>query len=1336
MLGSPRQGGSGSSAVVGNRPRGRITLTKSTSKAYGMDTKKEKDVPAQGDGPPRARQSGNIVPVPAGSLSDDGPAVESEESSAVALVIASTSDVPSRRIVDPSVGGLPDGSALQPVVRLSRVNVSPVLGSPGTSGRSFGQQVLLCGPFGSPPGADETVSSARVSSAVVISDDEQASNPSAKRESAKVTSGRVSKPPRRRRGRPNTTGEWVGITEAMERYNAARAVELELDEIEYILDSKTLPKKTKGKQDLPSIDDLRRDLSDYSYEAIRKKSGESLLDKLSDKSFGLNGKLVHEMRMASRRLVASVVELSDRAERHELEVLKRNRGNEYLIKDIDRLRGELEIARIEIVSLRSSVSPSGRSPPHKKAKGLDDLETREIGTQMDLDEVSLDPVSAPLPVSPIIERVMADKCCSPVWSAETPVFPAPAGTPCGGESGASPLGSRDLTALEQSLLDHIEALFAQRNSLQENLGRIRREMEDTPKDSTPSALEEKLGESRTTAKTKRKRSRKKGRVSHTGDHSCPPLPPSDGVGAASLPCAGPSAASPVLGDGQWSQVTGRRARCAARTATALKDGPSAPLGHGTTSGPGKSVMGGGVAASRSARGDPSSEKKLKGRRELGLRLRPPTTAVVSVTIKPGSGLGYREIMAEARSKINLNELGIANSRIKQAVNGGVLIQIPGKDRVKLADDLANRMDEVLKGKGASIGRPSKLAELRVRGIDIFVTPDNVASAIALAGRCDKNTVRLGRIRKTASGLGTVWVRCPALAAKRVVSMGRVRLGWGFASVELLPPPPVDDKTGKNLPQQGYLGAPAADVAGTIVPGAPTSLSNEGLAEVLEAGTLDIDTGYKAIALSGEGLKDSFDLEGDTFFGDSPPTGHHQKGNVEMEVDQESSKKKRKAEVSLVVGSSSEDEIITPSNLSRRRRRGKRLVDPSPEKGSITDHIYLTADYETPHGSDYTDVESVGKAASTGNDVKGARGGAVSRVKFSTPKKGKKSAIFGSKIDFKPDLDSISPNQLLGMSATNAGLVGLECVEKAESSGDPSLLEARVRELSDELLATKKESNKERIELDKLKAENETLRKEIVGMKTELRKLDKIENENDDLWKVVKELKAELLSLKKGGATTERSGNIRGKAPGFLEGPPSSGDTSAMAVSSGIRAIGTFRDAPDTKKTTDEQIEHPRREVRKDESGAAAPVAMEWERLPQRSPRPSRLRVVTNVQLVPPRGSGSATKKRRVSNRENIEEPKEGPKPDKATDRNTFSSKGGDGKAKGSIESGAPKRRRDFKPTLSRGAETNPRRKSKGPVPPRTVAVSITSRSEGFSYKDALIKARNEISLNDLKIEST
>ncbi|KMQ91736.1 gag-like protein [Lasius niger] len=1329
----------------GNRPRGRITLAKTTFQDYGMDEKNLEDVPAQGDGPPRARQSGNIVPVPAGSSSDDGLAVGSEESPTVALTIASAGeDVTCGRTFDPGVGGLPDGSDLQPVVRLARLDVG--LGSSGTSGgsgTSSGRRTPICGSFEPQSGGDVTVAvssaekpvtvsdvvetvtvsgaagtvsvfgscessavsgmRARVPSAIVISDDESVANPSSKGAVGKVSLGRVEKPFRRRRGRPPTTGEWVGITEALERYNAARAVEMELDEVEYILDPRVLPKETKGKRDLPSIETLRKDLSDYSYEAIRKKAGESFnfIDKLSDKSSGISGKLIHELRVASRNLVASITELSDRAERQELEVLKRNRGNEYLIRDVERLRGELEIARVEIVSLRSSVSPSGRSPPHKKTKGLVDSETREVGTQMDLEEVSFGPISAPLPVSPAVGKVTVDRCCSPVWSNEESALPVIEGASRGGESGVSPSGSRDLTALEQSLLDHIEALFSQRNSLQEDIGRIRRGMEDPQKDPIPSVSNAGPNESRSATKARKRRSRKRGKGPSVGDLTGPPLPPPTGVGAAPPPCVEPLGVSPVLGDDQWSQVVGRKARRASRAMAALGGRPSALPGHGTAPGPVKGVRVERIAAPRPARVAPPSTGRLEGRGVRAPRIRPPTTAVVSVTIKPGSKLEYREIMSEARSKIDLRALGIVNSRIRQAINGGVLIQIPGKDRVKLADDLANKMEEVFEGKDVVIGRPSKLAELRVRGIDVSVTPVCVTSAIALAGGCDAKCVQVGQIRETAYGFGSVWVRCPALAARRVAAAGRVGLGWGFASVELLPPrplvcyrcllrghtrsqcgseidrsdrcyrcgtpghranscmsaprcplctdlggladhvwggseccpasesvrapgvrsskrssvpfarrigsisSPINKRSGEegagaladNLIQlpladfastTGCLGAPAAGVAGTIVPGAPTSSSNEGLAGVLEAGIpvnsatvveqvleedpspkkdsytglalktrsiddilKDVYKGYKSVVPSAGEPRDSSGQEGDTFFGDSPPTEHHLKKNAEMEVDSEASGKKRKAEASLVVGSSS-DEIIALSTSSRRRRRRNRMAVSSPSRVSVSDHIDLTAEYETPHGSDLTDAESVGGLGVSRRQASKTRGDG--KVKSSTPRKGKKPAIFGSKIDFKPDLDSISSSQLLGMSATNAGLIGLECVEvveavrarssnfqgswsgrmrvklnkindviraltqKAESSGDPALLEARVRELSDELLATKKESGNERAELDKLKAENVTLRREIAGMRSELGRLDKIERENDDLWKVVKDLKAELSSLKKGGIT--------------------------------------------------------------------------------------------------------------------------------------------------------------------------------------------------------------------------
>ncbi|KMQ91737.1 reverse transcriptase, partial [Lasius niger] len=146
--------------------------------------------------------------------------------------------------------------------------------------------------------------------------------------------------------------------------------------------------------------------------------------------------------------------------------------------------------------------------------------------------------------------------------------------------------------------------------------------------------------------------------------------------------------------------------------------------------------------------------------------------------------------------------------------------------------------------------------------------------------------------------------------------------------------------------------------------------------------------------------------------------------------------------------------------------------------------------------------------------------------------------------------------------------------------------------------------------------------------------------------------------------------------------------------------------------------------------------MEWERLPQRTPKPSKPKVVSNVQLVPPGGAGSTLKKRRISHRKSVGEPNVGPELGKAAVRNTPSGKGGGSGSRGNLESGTPNKRWGSKPSLNKGAVMGSKKKPRGPVPPRTAAVSITSRSEGFSYKDALVKARSEISLKDLNIEST
>lgn len=55
------------------------------------------------------------------------------------------------------------------------------------------------------------------------------------------------------------------------------------------------------------------------------------------------------------------------------------------------------------------------------------------------------------------------------------------------------------------------------------------------------------------------------------------------------------------------------------------------------------------------------------------------------------------------------------------------------------------------------------------------------------GGCAKEKIRIGYIRYTPSEQGSVWMKCPALVANRVVGAGIIRVGWGCAIIEPLRP---------------------------------------------------------------------------------------------------------------------------------------------------------------------------------------------------------------------------------------------------------------------------------------------------------------------------------------------------------------------------------------------------------------------------------------------------------------------------------------------------------------------------------------------------------------------
>lgn len=71
---------------------------------------------------------------------------------------------------------------------------------------------------------------------------------------------------------------------------------------------------------------------------------------------------------------------------------------------------------------------------------------------------------------------------------------------------------------------------------------------------------------------------------------------------------------------------------------------------------------------------------------------------------------YAEILRKVKNKINIEETGISETRIRRTATGSLLIQIAGEESKRKADVLAEKMREVV-GEEAKIGRPSRNAKM-------------------------------------------------------------------------------------------------------------------------------------------------------------------------------------------------------------------------------------------------------------------------------------------------------------------------------------------------------------------------------------------------------------------------------------------------------------------------------------------------------------------------------------------------------------------------------------------------------------------------------------------------
>lgn len=176
----------------------------------------------------------------------------------------------------------------------------------------------------------------------------------------------------------------------------------------------------------------------------------------------------------------------------------------------------------------------------------------------------------------------------------------------------------------------------------------------------------------------------------------------------------------------------------------------------------------------SAKARPSAPASNKARKLL----RSPKSAAVVLSLQPDAadkGVSYSDVVKVAQEKISLEELGIDQLRFRQTATGARMLEISGSQNSEKADQLAEKLRSVLSGV-ANIARPIKCTSLRVTGLDDAATKENKASAVASAGSCDLQLVKVGEIHTGFNGTGSVLVSCPVSAAKLLSEKGRILVG--------------------------------------------------------------------------------------------------------------------------------------------------------------------------------------------------------------------------------------------------------------------------------------------------------------------------------------------------------------------------------------------------------------------------------------------------------------------------------------------------------------------------------------------------------------------------------
>lgn len=146
------------------------------------------------------------------------------------------------------------------------------------------------------------------------------------------------------------------------------------------------------------------------------------------------------------------------------------------------------------------------------------------------------------------------------------------------------------------------------------------------------------------------------------------------------------------------------------------------------------------------------------------------SAAVAIALRPNvedNGVGHASTPSEAKAIVSLENLGVETLRFRQAVTGGIIVEIPGVSSGAQADALAQKLKEVLPADRVMI--------------------DCISSAEVVAdlesGECSEESIKVGVIKYDTSGMYSFSTGCPVVVNK--IASSRLLIDCTSARATLL-----------------------------------------------------------------------------------------------------------------------------------------------------------------------------------------------------------------------------------------------------------------------------------------------------------------------------------------------------------------------------------------------------------------------------------------------------------------------------------------------------------------------------------------------------------------------